>query len=229
MELSVFFPFWQKLTPDEQQLLQDSVSPRQYAKGEIVHNGSQDCTGLLLLTKGQMRAYTVTEEGRELTLFRLLPGDICMFSGYCAVSSIPFPVMVEAWEPTEEMVLPTAVYRHLMDTSLPIARFTSDMMAARLSDMMWLMDQILSRGMDSRLAALLLEESRLAGSDSLHTTHDQLARQLSSAREVVSRMLKYFQTEKLVALSRGTITLLDKKTLETLAAGSIRSTGNPRP
>ena len=103
------------------------------------------------------------------------------------------------------------------------------MMAARLSDMMWLMDQILSRGMDSRLAALLLEESRLAGSDSLHTTHDQLARQLSSAREVVSRMLKYFQTEKLVALSRGTITLLDKKTLETLAAGSIRSTGNPRP
>lgn len=222
MELRDFFPFWEQLSPKERQLLEESSAPRSYEKGAILHDGTQDCTGLLLLTKGQMRAYTVTEEGRELTLFRLLPGEICMFSGYCAVSSIPFPVTVEAWEPTQVLVIPSAVYRGLMDTSLPVARFTSDMMAARLSEMMWLMDQILSRGMDSRLAGLLLEEKALAGSNTLHTTHDQLARQLSSAREVVSRMLKYFQTEKLVSLSRGTITILDEKALEILAQGSKR-------
>ena len=156
MEISEFFPFWKKLTSQEQQLLEESTAVRTYEKGEIIHDGSRDCTGLLLLTEGQMRAYTVTEEGRELTLFRLFPGDVCMFSGYCAVSSVPFPVTVEAWEPTRVLVIPSAVYRGLMDTSLPVARFTSDMMAARLSEMMWLMDQILSRGMDSRLAALLL-------------------------------------------------------------------------
>ena len=206
MELSDFFPFWEQLSPQEQKLLEESATPRTYKKGAILHDGTQDCTGLLLLTDGQMRAYTVTEEGRELTLFRLLPGEICMFSGYCAVSSIPFPVTVEAWEPTQVLV----------------ARFTSEMMAARLSEMMWLMDQILSKGMDSRLAALLLEECAIANSKTLHTTHDQLARQLSSAREVISRMLKYFQTEKLVSLSRGTITILDEKALRALAAGSLR-------
>lgn len=222
MELSDFFPFWEQLPPQEQKLLEESSTPRTYKKGAILHDGTQDCTGLLLLTDGQMRAYTVTEEGRELTLFRLLPGEICMFSGYCAVSSIPFPVTVEAWEPTRVLVIPSAVYRRLMDTSLPVARFTSEMMAARLSEMMWLMDQILSKGMDSRLAALLLEECAIANSKTLHTTHDQLARQLSSAREVISRMLKYFQTEKLVSLSRGTITILDEKALRALAAGSLR-------
>lgn len=222
MEISEFFPFWEKLTSQEQQLLEESTAVRTYEKGEIIHDGSRGCTGLLLLTEGQMRAYTVTEEGRELTLFRLFPGDVCMFSGYCAVSSVPFPVTVEAWEPTRVLVIPSAVYRGLMDTSLPVARFTSDMMAARLSEMMWLMDQILSRGMDSRLAALLLEEKSISGSATLHTTHEQLARQLSSAREVVSRMLKYFQTEKLVSLSRGTITLLNEKALELLAEGSKR-------
>ena len=206
MELSDFFPFWEQLSPQEQKLLEESATPRTYKKGAILHDGTQDCTGLLLLTDGQMRAYTVTEEGRELTLFRLLPGEICMFSGYCAVSSIPFPVTVEAWEPTQVLV----------------ARFTSEMMAARLSEMMWLMDQILSKGMDSRLAALLLEECAIANSKTLHTTHDQLARQLSSAREVISRLLKYFQTEKLVSLSRGTITILDEKALRALAAGSLR-------
>lgn len=222
MELSDFFPFWEQLSPQEQKLLEESATPRTYKKGAILHDGTQDCTGLLLLTDGQMRAYTVTEEGRELTLFRLLPGEICMFSGYCAVSSIPFPVTVEAWEPTQVLVIPSAVYRRLMDTSLPVARFTSEMMAARLSEMMWLMDQILSKGMDSRLAALLLEECGIANSKTLHTTHDQLARQLSSAREVISRMLKYFQTEKLVSLSRGTITILDEKALEMLSQGSQR-------
>ena len=170
-----------------------------------------------------MRAFTVTEEGRELTLFRMLPGEICMFSGYCAVSSIPFPITVEAWEPCQVWVIPAAVYRQLMDTSLPVSRFTGEMMAARLSEMLWLMDQILSKGMDSRLAALLLEEREISGSPVLDTTHDQLARQLSSAREVVTRLLKYFQEEKLVALSRGKVTLLDETALKALAQGSLRA------
>jgi len=225
VEISDFFPFWQQLSSQEQQLLEETAVLRTYEKGTVLHDGTQDCTGLLLIKQGQARSYTVTEEGRELTLFRLFPGDICMFSGYCAVSSIPFPITVEAWEKVQAWVIPSSIYRKLMDTSLPVARFTSDMMAARLSEMMWLMDQILSRGMDSRLAALLLEEMHLAKSKVLHVTHEQLARQLSSAREVVSRMLKYFQTENLVALSRGTITLLDTEALETMAQGSKRPNG----
>ena len=121
MKVSEFFPFWAQLSPPEQQLLENAAVTRHYEKGEIIHDGTQDCTGLLLLEKGQMRAFTVTEEGRELTLFRMLPGEICMFSGYCAVSSIPFPITVEAWEPCQVWVIPAAVYRQLMDTSLPVS------------------------------------------------------------------------------------------------------------
>ena len=223
MKVSEFFPFWAQLSPQEQQLLENAAVTRHCEKGEIIHDGTRDCTGLLLLEKGQMRAFTVPEEGRELTLFRMLPGKICMFSGYCAVSSIPFPITVEAWEPCQVWVIPAAVYRQLMDTSLPVSRFTGEMMAARLSEMLWLMDQILSKGMDSRLAALLLEEREISGSPVLYTTHDQLARQLSSAREVVTRLLKYFQEEKLVALSRGKVTLLDETALKALAQGSLRA------
>lgn len=109
-----------------------------------------------------------------------------------------------------------------MEKSPAVANYTSQLMASHFSDVMWIMDQALNKKLDSRLAALLLEERELGGSDELHITHEQLGGHLGSVREVVTRMLKYFQGEGLVRLGRGSISILDVPGLEALAGDSIR-------
>lgn len=217
-----FFPFWNRLNEHQQTLLKSSCVERILKKGTVVHNGSGDCVGLLLVLGGQLRVFTISDEGREVTLYRLFERDICLFSASCIMSSIQFELLVEAWEDTRLLVIPSRVYQELMDTSLPVAKYTNELMAARFSDVMWLLDQIMNKSLDRRLAAFLIEESALRASDELKLTHEDIARQLGSAREVITRMLKYFQTEGLASLSRGTVRLLSADKLKRLAADSLR-------
>ena len=222
MELQTYFPFWPRLDAQQQRLLEGAVEPRRFARGTLLHSGSGDCIGLLLVTQGQLRAYMLSEEGKELTLYRLFERDLCLFSASCMLRGVQFDLMVEAERDTTVLHIPPEVYRRLMDQSLAVADYTNELMASRFSDVMWLMDQVLSKKLDARLAALLLEEQSLAGDGPLSITHDRLARHLGSAREVVTRMLKYFQGEGLVRLERGSIALLDFPGLEALAADSLR-------
>ena len=217
-KLREYLPFWDRLPPEEQAALSAAAELRRYAAGETVHGGGAACEGLLLPVEGRLRAYLLTEEGRELTLYRLFPRDMCLFSASCVLRGIRFDVWVEAEEDTTALFLPAQVYQGLMERSAAVANFTSELMADRLSEVMWRMDQMLSTRMDRRLAALLVEESRLAESSTLRLTHDRLARHLGSAREVVTRLLKDFQADGLVRLSRGGIELLELSRLEALAA-----------
>ena len=162
MELEAHLPFWGELTREQREKLSRAAVERTFPQGTLVSGGSEDCTGLVLPLTGQLRAYLLTEEGKELTLYRLFPGDLCLFSASCAMRGIQFDVMVEAQRDTRALLLPAPVYRDLMESSVPVANFTNQLMAGRFSDVMWLMDQILSKKLDSRLAAFLVEEGRLA-------------------------------------------------------------------
>ena len=217
-----YLPFWPRLTGSQQELILRQAQLRRIPKDEIVHNGKEDCVGLLLVIEGQLRVFTLSEEGRELTLYRLFPGDMCLFSASCLLKGIDFHVIVQAQQPSLVLHIPPDTYRQLMEESLPVSLYTNELMATHFSDVMWQMDQILNKKMDSRLAALLLEESALAGSDSVSSTHEKLARHLGSAREVVSRLLQYFASEGLIRLGRGSILLLDRPALERLASASLR-------
>ena len=104
-----------------------------------------------------------------------------------------------------------------MESSVPVANYTNQLMASRFSEVMWRMEQIMWQSFDQRLAAFLLEESDLEETPVLKLTHEKIANHLGSAREVVTRMLRYFQEEGLVRLARGTVELLDRKGLEALA------------
>lgn len=221
-EIGSYFLFWEQLTREQRQLLLSSVRRLHFQKGEMIHRGEEDCLGILYVLSGQIRVYSMSEEGRELTLYRLVDGEVCLLSASCMFSGIQFDVMISAERETEVLLLPARVYRKLMNESAPVANFTNELLAEHFSEVMWLMDQILNKKLDTRLAALLLEESELSGSEVLYITHERLANHLGSIREVVSRMLKYFQNEKLVHLGRGTIRLLDKPRLEELAAESLR-------
>ena len=182
----------------------------------MVHNGSMDCLGLLLIRSGQLRVYTLSSEGREITLYRLFDHDICLFSASCVMPNIQFEVIIEAEKDCEMWVLPSCLFKDLMEESAVVANYANQLISSRFSEVMWLIEQIMWKSFDKRLAAFLLEESRLEGDPELKITHETIANHLGSHREVITRMLRYFQSEGYVKLTRGTIEVVDEDGLQAL-------------
>ena len=217
MDLADYLPFYKKLSPAQQQRLTDAAEPMEAKAGTVVHNGNLDCLGLLILRSGQLRVYTLSSEGREVTLYRLFEQDICLFSASCVMPDIQFEVIIEAEKDTSMWVIPSCLFKDLMEASAAVANYANQLISSRFSEVMWLMEQIMWKSFDKRLAGFLLEESKLEASRSLKMTHERIAGHLGTAREVVTRMLRYFQSEGMVRLSRGEITITDEKALQRLA------------
>ena len=216
MEFQNCFPIWTKLTSSQQNTISRSLIHRSAKKGEIIHNGGMDYAGLFVIESGQFRAYILSDEGREVTIYRLFDLDICLLSASCMIRSIQFDITIEAEKDTEFWIIPAEIYKQIMETSAPVANYTNEIMADRFSEVMWLVEQILWKRMDKRVATFLLEESAIENSDRLQITHETIANHLGTHREVVTRMLRYFQNEGLVKLSRGTIEIADRKRLNAL-------------
>ena len=218
MDFQDYFPVWNRLTAVQQNRLLTGLTSRKVKKGTILHNGSADCTGLLLIKAGQLRAYILSDEGREITIYRLFDRDMCLFSASCILNSIQFEITITAEKDTEFWLIPSELYKNLLTESAPLANYTNELMAARFSDVMWLIEQVLWKSLDKRLAAFLLEEAAIEDSNELKITHEIIANHLGSHREVITRMLRYFQSDGIVKLSRGKITLLNPERLEALAS-----------
>ncbi len=216
MDFSVYFPFWDKLTSAQQTMLTENTKMRTAQKGELLNRSSTDCLGLLLVETGLLRAYILSGEGQEVTLYRLIPHDLCLFSAACIMKNIQFEVLVEVEKESTVWVIPSEIYQSLMEESVLVANYTNQMMAARFSQVIWLMEQIMWNRFDKRLAHFLLEEASLNDSDTLKLTHEAIANHMGTAREVVTRMLHYFQNEGMVQLTRGTVELIDKEKLTDL-------------
>jgi CRP/FNR family transcriptional regulator len=209
-------PFWDKLTEAQKQKLIEAATPRVYLKGQSIQNSSVQCAGLFLVKKGQLRIFIISESGKEITLYRLFDHDICIFSASCIMKNINFQVYVTAEQDSEVLLIPTEVYNQLNQTCIAVSDYTNQLMASRFSDVMWVMEQVLFTSFDKRLANFLLEQSSIDGTDELAITHETIANHMGSAREVVTRMLKYFQDEGMVKLSRGIIKITDRKKLAKL-------------
>ena len=210
------FPFWDKLTEIEKETFVNSSQYISFPKGTNIHNGNE-CTGIILIRKGSLRLYILSDEGKEITLYRLFPGEMCMLSASCVLNNITFDVFVDAEENAECIIVGGCAYAALAERNTSAKIFALETALARFSDVMWVMQQILFMSMDKRLAIFLLDEVSKTGGDTVHLTHEQIAKYLGSAREVVTRMLKYFSSEGIVELSRGGIKLIDMKRLRSLA------------
>ena len=217
MDFSQYFPIWNKLTESQRQRISQRVVRREVKKGTLLHDGSNECTGLLLVRAGQLRAYILSDEGREITIYRLFDRDMCLFSASCIMRSIQFDITVEAEKDTELWLIPPDVYQSVMNESAAVANYTNEVMASRFSEVMWLMEQIMWKSLDKRLAAFLAEEAAIEGSETLKLTHETIAKHLGSHREVITRMLRYFQSEGWVKVSRGTVEILDMDALDSLS------------
>lgn len=218
MDFAEYFPIWNKLTSSQQQQLAKYSMLRTVKGGTAIHNAFSYCAGVLLIRSGQFRAYSISDEGREITLYRLFDRDICIFTASCMMPDIQFEIIIEAEKDSEFWIIPTDVYSKLMEESAPIANYTNQIMASRFSEVMWLMDQILWKSFDKRLAAFLIEESSIEENAQLKITHEKIGNHLGTAREVVTRMLRYFQNEDMIKLSRGTIEIVDMKRLQGLVS-----------
>ena len=214
MEFSKYFPIWNQLTPEHQSILSHAATLHTAKKGTIIHNGSVECTGLLLVKTGQLRAYSLSAEGREVTLYRLFDRDMCMLSATCMMNSLQVEIVFQAEKDTTLWIIPPDVYKGLMRESGPIAIYTSELMGTRFTEVMWLVEQIMWKSLDKRVAAFLLEEASIEGTDKLKITHEYIANHLGSHREVITRMLRYFQNEGIVKLSRGVVEITDTEKLE---------------
>ena len=213
MELSSYFPIWDQLPPAQQAQLARSARLRTAPRGTLLHNGSEDCVGLLAVCSGALRAFIRSPEGREVTIYRLFERDICLFSASCMLKSAQFDVSAEVERDAQFWIIPADIYQSVAASSAALANYTSELMASRFSDVMWLVEQILWRSQDRRLASFLLDESALQESRTLAITHDRIAAHMGTAREVVTRLLRYFQGEGMVRLARGTIELIDEDRL----------------
>ena len=214
MEFAEYLPIWDKLTAQQQQRIAGVVEHRTVKKGTHIHDSSAECLGLIMVRSGQLRAYILSEDGREITISRLFEYDVSLLSASCVMPDMQFNVMIEAEKDSEFWSIPACLFKNLADESLAVSNYARNLLSSNFSELMWLMEQIMWKSFDKRLAAFLLEEARLENSPVLQITHEKIASHLGTAREVVTRMLRYFQNEGMVKLTRGAIEIVDEKKLE---------------
>ena len=212
------FPFWGRLSEADRATFLRSANHVRFEKGTNIHDGNE-CTGVILIRSGSLRLYMLSEEGKEITLYRLFPGDICILSASCVLKNITFDVFIDSEENSECVVVGGCVLEDLSRRVDEVKIFALETALSRFSDVMWVMQQILFMSLDKRIAIFLLDECAKNGTDTVKLTQEQIAKYIGSAREAVSRMLKYFVSEGLVSLSRSQgIRILDKRRLRGLTA-----------
>lgn len=209
--------FWPHLSKEEQNFLRSNTQLIKYHADENIHSIKSDCLGGLIVKKGCIRAYMLSEKGKEITLYRLYSGEVCILSASCILQNITFDVQIDAVEDSELMVIPSSIFSKLIEDNIYVENFSYKVAVDKFSDVMWAMEQILFMSFDKRLAIFLLDEAAKRKSAIIPLTHEQIAKYIGSAREVVSRMLKYFVSEGLIELYRGGITIVDLPKLKQLA------------
>ena len=211
--LSSHLTFFSMLKSDEQKLITENTVVKHYLKGNQLLNGVSECSGLILVKSGQIRAYYISEDGRQITLYRLLSGDVCIMSASCVLKNITFDVSLEFEQNSEIYVIPTNVWSNLSNTNLSIKDYSMELIASRFSEVMWVMEQLVFKGIGERVATYLIDESAMQQTYTLTTTHEVIAKNLRTAREVISRTLKHFESDGILELSRGIIKITDFKKL----------------
>lgn len=213
---STYFPFWNELSESDKQFLCQNSSIEHFERNQSVHD-NMGCSGLYIVKSGRLRLYMLSEEGKEITLYRLSPGDICMLSASCVLQSITFDVYVEAEIKSECYMISGTAFHSVSERVQSVKIYALETAVSRFSDVMWIMQQIVFMSMDKRLSIFLLDETTSNGTDTIIMTHEQIARHLGTAREVVTRMLKHLASDGVLEVTRKGINIIDKKKLRSIA------------
>ena len=205
--------FWGRMTEEQRERLARHVRRAEYQEGQIVRSADSECAGVLLVESGVFRMALCSDDGREATVYRLRPGDVCVLSASCMISAISFDVQIQAETGgVLEMVSP-GIFSQLMEENIYVVNFVYKSATERFSDVVRAVEQLLFMTLEQRLVTFLLDESAQEHSDELHFTQEQIAVAIGSAREVVTRGLKKLAGEGLIQLFRGGVKIADRKGL----------------
>ena len=210
--------FYDSLDPDEKQLVEQNVTIKTFSKDEVIHSHSDGCIGLIYVISGNIRVGVFSEEGRWLTLYKLTTGDTCVVSAACVLHEIRLESAMIATEETVVMILNSATLSKLVQNNINVKCYSYEIATKRFSTALFVLQEIILSGFDVRLARYLLAEYKRTGSNELRMTHESIAAEVNSAREVVARMLRQFVLDDLVELKRGVIVLTDIKGLEDIVS-----------
>ena len=195
------FPFWESLTETQRTEIVNNTTRNLCEKKTRLHFGGGECAGVQIIGSGRARVFITSPGGGDITLFRLLDGDVSILSAACMLNGMETDC--------EIYTIPKKVYRKLYDESGAVKDYTMEMISEKFSDIMWLFNQFVFSNVASRIAGALLEHRAIEGGDELKLTHEDIAKDAGTAREVVSRILKQFQADGLVKLTRGKVTVID--------------------
>lgn len=178
--------------------------------GQFICMEGNACSGLPIVLRGSARVFKTGETGREITLYRLGTGESCVLTASCILNDQDFPAFAATEDKVEAFLIPSTHFRSWVDQYPAWRSYVFDLMARRLHTVITLLEEVAFRRLDVRLATYLAEKTNADAREVLHTTHEHVAFELGSSREVVSRILKEFEHEGLIRLDRGAIHILDK-------------------
>jgi CRP/FNR family transcriptional regulator len=202
------FPFLKDAPEEVRKELLDHAALARIPKGEFIFFEEDECKHLALMLSGNVRVYKPAESGREITLYRLGKGDSCILTASCIFSQNNFPAVAVTEEDSEAVVIPSSVFREWINSYEIWRDFVFKLLSRSLSEVIATVEEVAFRRMDMRIAEFLVNSSR-TGSDGIKITHQDIASELGTSREVVSRILKHFEYEKLISMGRGTIVIRD--------------------
>jgi CRP/FNR family transcriptional regulator, anaerobic regulatory protein len=209
-------PFYAQLNMVHQEQLIQSTTHRALSRGEQFFTQNDDCSGLVVVESGRIRAYIMSADGKEVTLFRLLDKDICLLSATCVFHNLNFTVYFEVEQDSSIFVIPAGVFEEISRYNIHVKGYMLEQMTSRFSSAMSVMEQVVFGTLSKRVAGFIFEQMVLENSQTLSISHDAIAKNIGSAREVVSRMLKQMKNDQIIQMSRGTIYVNNPEKLKSL-------------
>jgi CRP/FNR family transcriptional regulator len=213
--LLALYPSLRSLPAEQLAALGQQMAQRDLPAGTQLFSERQDCMGFPLLLAGTIKVVKSTAGGREMLLYRVEPGGSCIISSSCLLGHTPYSARGIAETPLSLLLLPIASFEKLLAEHASFRNFVFHLFAERIAELMQLVEEVAFHRLDQRLAKLLL-----AKGETIHATHQALAEELGSVREMVSRLLKGFALQGLVRLGREQITVIDPSGLQQLADSS---------
>jgi len=214
--LPEILPFWGNLTESEKDMITRGFALKEFGRNQMISSSDSSCVGMIFVLEGGIRASLISDEGREITLYRLSAGECCVTTASCVISEITFETVVSAVSKTKMLVIPSTMCSYLAEENIYFRAFMFETETKRFSQAIWVIQQLLFKRFDQRLAAYLLSEYEKSGKEDLKLTQEEIARNVNSAREVVARMLRHFADEGLVEVRRGHIILKDTESIRKL-------------
>ncbi len=210
-------PFWANLSSDEKAIVSQRALTKRFNKDQIASSNSSACLGVVLILSGSIRVSLISDEGREITLYRAHAGEFCISTASCVIRQLTFDAIVTAEEDTTVLVIPSSVTAKLVESNAHVRAFVFEKETERFSQAMWAIQHMLFKKFDQRLASYLVAEFEKSGKTEIKKTQEEIARDVNSAREVVARMLKEFAAKGLVEIKRGKILLRNVDALREMA------------